>query len=263
MTPVEERCDDGQDTNCNGQDDRSDPACASDAEPGDPCREDADCGDELGCLDPTNFPRFRGGYCGQQGCPPDGCPEGTACATLDNRRYCLRPCEGSGECRGQYTCADGGEGETVCLPKCVRNEECPAETPICDLQTGLCGADDEDPDPPEDPDSSVISDPDAAVVDAAPLGPPDPMEADGAKPYYESIDMDDAYHAQTILAYELNDQPLPIANGAPVRLRVERQLGYKQAKYIMRIELVESFAAIAGGKGGYWEDQGYEWYAGI
>jgi hypothetical protein len=91
----------------------------------------------------------------------------------------------------------------------------------------------------------------------------DPMEADGAKPYYESIDMDDAYHAQTILAYELNDQPLPIANGAPVRLRVERQLGYKQAKYIMRIELVESFAAIAGGNGGYWEDQGYEWYAGI
>ena len=91
----------------------------------------------------------------------------------------------------------------------------------------------------------------------------DPMEADGTKPYYESIDMVDAYHAQTILAYELNDQPLPIANGAPIRLRVERQLGYKHAKYIMRIELVESFAAIAGGEGGYWEDQGYEWYAGI
>ena len=91
----------------------------------------------------------------------------------------------------------------------------------------------------------------------------DPMEEDGTSPYYESIDMDDAYHAQTILAYELNDQPLPVGNGAPLRLRVERQLGYKQAKYIMRIELVESFASIAGGKGGYWEDQGYEWYAGI
>ena len=91
----------------------------------------------------------------------------------------------------------------------------------------------------------------------------DPMEDDGTSLYYESIDMDDAYHAQTILAYELNDQPLPVGNGAPVRLRVERQLGYKQAKYIMRLELVESFAAIAGGKGGYWEDQGYEWYAGI
>ena len=91
----------------------------------------------------------------------------------------------------------------------------------------------------------------------------DPMEDDGSKPYYESIDMDDAWHLQTILAYELNDKPLPVGNGAPIRLRVERQLGYKQAKYIMRLELVESFTAIAGGKGGYWEDQGYEWYAGI
>jgi DMSO/TMAO reductase YedYZ molybdopterin-dependent catalytic subunit len=91
----------------------------------------------------------------------------------------------------------------------------------------------------------------------------DPMEANGKSLYYESIDMEDAFHVQTLLAYELNDNALPIANGAPVRLRVERQLGYKQAKYIMRIELVDSFARIAGGKGGYWEDQGYDWYAGI
>jgi DMSO/TMAO reductase YedYZ molybdopterin-dependent catalytic subunit len=91
----------------------------------------------------------------------------------------------------------------------------------------------------------------------------DPMEDDGTSPYYESIDMNDAFHPQTLLAYELNDKPLPIANGAPVRLRVERQLGYKHAKYVMRIELVQSFDKIAGGKGGYWEDQGYEWYAGI
>jgi len=91
----------------------------------------------------------------------------------------------------------------------------------------------------------------------------DPMEAGGASPYYESIDMDDAYHAQTILAYELNDKTLPVPNGAPIRLRVERQLGYKHAKYIMRIELVSSFEKIAGGEGGYWEDNGYEWYAGI
>ena len=91
----------------------------------------------------------------------------------------------------------------------------------------------------------------------------DPMEADGTSPYYESIDMEDAYHVQTILAYALNDQPLPIRNGAPIRLRVERQLGYKHAKYVMRLELVESFAHIGEGKGGYWEDQGYQWYAGI
>jgi DMSO/TMAO reductase YedYZ molybdopterin-dependent catalytic subunit len=91
----------------------------------------------------------------------------------------------------------------------------------------------------------------------------DPMSEDGKDLYYESIDMDDAWHPQTILAYELNGEALPVKNGAPLRLRVERQLGYKHAKYVMRIELVESFAHIAGGNGGYWEDLGYQWYAGI
>jgi len=91
----------------------------------------------------------------------------------------------------------------------------------------------------------------------------DPMEQDGTDFYYESIDMDDAYHPQTILAYELNDAVLPVANGAPLRLRVERQLGYKHAKYITAIALVDTFGNVAGGKGGYWEDQGYQWYAGI
>jgi len=91
----------------------------------------------------------------------------------------------------------------------------------------------------------------------------DPMEADGTDFYYESIDMDDAYHAQTILAYEMNDALLPVANGAPLRLRVERQLGYKHAKYVTAIALVDSFGNVAGGKGGYWEDNGYQWYAGI
>jgi DMSO/TMAO reductase YedYZ molybdopterin-dependent catalytic subunit len=86
---------------------------------------------------------------------------------------------------------------------------------------------------------------------------------DSGAPYYESIDMDDAYHEQTILAYDLNDKALPVKNGAPIRLRVERQLGYKMAKYVMRIELVDSLAGIGGGNGGYWEDQGYQWYAGI
>ena len=90
----------------------------------------------------------------------------------------------------------------------------------------------------------------------------DPMDAWGTR-YYESIDMEDAWHVQTLLAYELNDAPLPIRNGAPIRVRVERQLGYKMAKYVMRIELVDRLDTIAGGKGGYWEDRGYEWYAGI
>ncbi len=70
--------------------------------------------------------------------------------------------------------------------------------------------------------------------------------------YYESIDLVDAYHPQTILAYTMNGQPLPVAHGAPLRLRLERQLGYKQAKYVMHIEVVESYAAIGQGRGGYW-----------
>lgn len=86
---------------------------------------------------------------------------------------------------------------------------------------------------------------------------------DGSGRYYESIDLVDGFHPQTILAYGLNGRDLPVENGAPLRLRVERQLGYKQAKYIMRIELVDSLAGIGGGKGGFWEDRGYEWYAGI
>jgi DMSO/TMAO reductase YedYZ molybdopterin-dependent catalytic subunit len=81
--------------------------------------------------------------------------------------------------------------------------------------------------------------------------------------YYESIDLVDARHPQTILAYEMNDRVLPIAYGAPLRLRLERQLGYKMAKYIMRIEAVDDYSKLAGGKGGYWEDRGYEWFAGI
>jgi len=86
----------------------------------------------------------------------------------------------------------------------------------------------------------------------------------GPTRYYESIDMVDALHPQTILAWGLNDRPLPIENGAPLRLRVERQLGYKHAKYVERVEAVDSLDRIAGGRGGYWEDHSdYEWYAGI
>ena len=86
----------------------------------------------------------------------------------------------------------------------------------------------------------------------------------GDKPYYESIDLVDAFHPQTIVAWGMNGHLLPVANGAPLRLRVERQLGYKHAKYVQRIEAVESLAGIYGGKGGYWEDNAdYEWYAGI
>lgn len=86
---------------------------------------------------------------------------------------------------------------------------------------------------------------------------------DGSGLYYESIDMVDAFHPQTIMAYAMNGKTLPIPYGAPLRLRVERQLGYKMAKYVMRIQVVEEFSKIGFGKGGFWEDRGYEWYAGI
>jgi DMSO/TMAO reductase YedYZ molybdopterin-dependent catalytic subunit len=82
--------------------------------------------------------------------------------------------------------------------------------------------------------------------------------------YYESIDMVDAYHPQTIIAHALNGEPLPEKNGAPLRMRIERQLGYKQAKYVKAIEAVASFDDIGQGNGGFWEDvAGYQWYAGI
>ena len=81
--------------------------------------------------------------------------------------------------------------------------------------------------------------------------------------YYESVDLFDAFHPQTILAHTMNNAPLSVPNGAPVRLRVERQLGYKQAKYLMGIEVTDRLNGFGSGYGGFWEDRGYEWYAGI
>lgn len=83
-------------------------------------------------------------------------------------------------------------------------------------------------------------------------------------PYYELIDLIDAFHPQTLLAWAMNDRRLSVAHGAPIRLRVERQLGYKHAKYVMAVDAVATLDGIGGGKGGYWEDRvGYDWYAGI
>ncbi len=80
--------------------------------------------------------------------------------------------------------------------------------------------------------------------------------ADG---YYESWDLASALHPQTLMAYEKNGQPLPIENGAPLRLASPIKLGYKQSKWVTRIILVENLLPIKG----YWEDQGYEWFAGL
>lgn len=85
---------------------------------------------------------------------------------------------------------------------------------------------------------------------------------DGSR-YYESIDLLDAYHPQTLVAHSMNGAPVPIANGAPLRMRIERKLGYKQPKYLRMIEVVDSYAGLQGGKGGFWEDRDYDWYGGI
>lgn len=82
-------------------------------------------------------------------------------------------------------------------------------------------------------------------------------------PYYESLNLHEARHPQTLLALRMNGKPIAPEHGAPVRLRVPTQLGYKSAKWVRRIEVVGSFATLYGGRGGYWEDQGYEWFAGV
>lgn len=77
------------------------------------------------------------------------------------------------------------------------------------------------------------------------------------RPFYEVIDMELARHPQTILAYEMNGEQLPINHGAPVRLRVETQLGYKMVKYLRSIELVEDYRHVGSGQGGFREDEQY------
>jgi DMSO/TMAO reductase YedYZ molybdopterin-dependent catalytic subunit len=82
-------------------------------------------------------------------------------------------------------------------------------------------------------------------------------------PFYGSLSLEQAAHPQTLLALDLNGKPLDPGHGAPVRVRVPTQLAYKSTKWVQRIEVVASFKAIGDGNGGYWEDNGYDWYAGI
>ncbi len=83
-----------------------------------------------------------------------------------------------------------------------------------------------------------------------PHGPKEALE----RPFYEVLSMEQARHPQTILAYEMNGKPLPLEHGAPLRLRVETQLGYKMVKYLRSIELVEDYAHLWDGQGGFRED---------
>jgi DMSO/TMAO reductase YedYZ molybdopterin-dependent catalytic subunit len=80
---------------------------------------------------------------------------------------------------------------------------------------------------------------------------------------WDSLDMQDARHSQTLLAYAMNGQELPLDHGAPLRLRVPRQLGYKSVKYLARITVVDTLKNIGSGLGSSSPDAGYSWYAGI
>ena len=90
----------------------------------------------------------------------------------------------------------------------------------------------------------------------------DSLDGDDGR-YYESITLTEARHPQSLLAYDMNDAPLTVPHGAPLRARLERKLGYKMAKYIVGLELVAALDGIGGGNGGYWEDRGYQWHGGI
>jgi len=81
--------------------------------------------------------------------------------------------------------------------------------------------------------------------------------------WYEGYDLFEVEHPQTILAYGLNGRDLPIGNGAPLRLRVERQCGYKQLKFVRSIQVVDSMAGFGKGTGGVNSDFGFHWFAGV
>jgi DMSO/TMAO reductase YedYZ molybdopterin-dependent catalytic subunit len=81
--------------------------------------------------------------------------------------------------------------------------------------------------------------------------------------WWESIDMADALHPQTLVAHGMNGGELPVAFGGPLRLRVPRQLGYKSVKYITRLTITDSLKRFGKGLGSAAPEGGYAWYAGI
>jgi len=83
------------------------------------------------------------------------------------------------------------------------------------------------------------------------------------KAWWDSVDMADALHPQTLLAYAMNGGDLPVAFGGPLRLRVPRQLGYKSVKFINRLAVTDSLQPFGKGLGSAAPEGGYAWYAGI
>ena len=83
---------------------------------------------------------------------------------------------------------------------------------------------------------------------------------ESADNYYESWDIASALHPQTLLAYQKNGQPIPVENGAPLRLASPIKLGYKLSKWVIRVHFTNE---LVQKRLGYWEDEGYEWFAGL
>jgi DMSO/TMAO reductase YedYZ molybdopterin-dependent catalytic subunit len=81
--------------------------------------------------------------------------------------------------------------------------------------------------------------------------------------WWDSVDIREAWHPQTLLAYGMNGEDLPTGHGAPLRLRVPRQLGYKSVKHLSRITVVDDIKKVRTGRGSGSPDAGYSWYAGI
>jgi DMSO/TMAO reductase YedYZ molybdopterin-dependent catalytic subunit len=81
--------------------------------------------------------------------------------------------------------------------------------------------------------------------------------------WWDSIDMADALHPQTLMAYGMNGGELPLGNGGPLRMRVPRQLGYKNVKYITRLTVTDDLKRFGKGLGSASPEAGYAWYAGI
>jgi DMSO/TMAO reductase YedYZ molybdopterin-dependent catalytic subunit len=81
--------------------------------------------------------------------------------------------------------------------------------------------------------------------------------------WWDSIDMGDALHPQTLLTWGMNDGDLPVKFGGPLRMRVPRQLGYKSVKYVTRLTVTDSMKAYGKGWGSAAPEGGYSWYAGM
>ena len=138
VAPRPEDCGDGFDNDCDGDVDGNDRDCVMGPAVGDPCSDDASCGDGFDCILAPDHPMFSDGYCGVLDCRST-CGPGTACVFTFGARLCLATCDRIDDCRDGYLCAAAGDSPAVCLPRCEDDADCrePAR-PVCDVAGGEC-----------------------------------------------------------------------------------------------------------------------------